>query len=225
MAQPQRQPPSQSQLTWPRTKLTFYIWWTMQTFIPCILSVVSLIGYAISIVSATKPPPRDKHDELTLVDLLLGIGVPLANLTLLYYLSVKLRVVVAGWHGMRRRPSPPSLKSRWFESALATQEFLLSTKKGAAVLFVAAAAWVPAIGVSSVAMVILVMFAGSGFGGLLGFVGLVIGGLSLIGHLVYVWGRSLKFLVMGSSNKGREVGEGEDGEMLLPLPLAGEERA
>jgi len=68
----------------------------------------------------------------------------------------------------------------------------VSERKGAAVLFVAARAWVPAVGMSTLGMVAAAMFFGKGLGGLVALLWLGIRGLSLVGHLLYVWGRSFE---------------------------------
>ena len=100
----------------------------------------------------------------------------------------------------------------------------MSERKGAAVLWIAAMAWVVTVGITMFLVLMATMVMKNSW--VFNFV-LLIGGPSLIGHLVYVWGRSFKVLVMGSKKgrgvgKGEEGGDGEDGEMLLPL--AGEGR-
>jgi len=228
MPKPQH-PPS---LRWPKTKLTFYTWWTVQTSILSIISLASLINGIISPLSGgAKPPlqdptqPTEPQTHEKLLTWVLGIAVPLANLALLYYLLIKLRVVVAevaDRSGYRSLPGSDSRRVRWygFKSAMAAEKFLLSERKGAAVLLAATMAWVPTVGVSTLTIMMMAMFLGNGIGGFIVLLGLLVGGLGLVGHLVYVWGRSMKVAVMGPKNgRGLEEEEGEDeedGERLLP---------
>ncbi|KAK0619048.1 hypothetical protein B0T14DRAFT_518470 [Immersiella caudata] len=212
-------PPTAPRLTWPKTKLTFYILWTLQISIYCILLLLSFVPIR------TKPPssPDDTSTRDRVTTLLYRFGVPLANFTLFYYLSVKIRVVLDWRRGARLGtgdgPSPVGTRSRWFESAVATQEFWVSERRGAAILLVSSTVWIPAVALTTLGMIIPVMFVGKGFGALIILLLLVVSGPSLIGHFLYVWGRSLKVLAMGSAKRrevGQEDAEDADLEMLLP---------
>ena len=93
-------------------------------------------------------------------------------------------------------------------------------------MLVAATAWVPSFGLATLGMVMGIMFLGKGLVALLVLVASLVGGVSLLGHLLYVWVRSIKVLIMGSSShagkrrrvvEGVEDGDEESGERLLPL--------
>ncbi|KAK4443409.1 hypothetical protein QBC34DRAFT_386274 [Podospora aff. communis PSN243] len=220
---------------WRKTKLLFYTWWAIQALIPVLLLLASLVSAAISHTktSKTTPPnpthPTDPNSKDTLLSILMGILLPLADLSLFYYLVVKLRAVVAAKSGVVSASSGRAFKWGWsLRSALATEAFWMSDVKGAGMLLVAATVWIPSWGLSTVSMVVPLMFVGRGTVASLGVIGLVVGGASCLGHLVYVWGRSVRVLVVGLFWKARGRGngveeeDGEGGERLLPL--VGEER-
>lgn len=232
---------------WPRTKKTFYIWWILQDILPLLLSVGGLIGGIIEGFSSDKKSDRGPDDLPLALVWVLAILQPLAHLTLLYYLSVKIRALYARVSVAHRQAGQQSGlvgssgDSRWlagfgrhFDSALEREEYFMESRKGAGILLGMSTLWIAAVGMATVAMLTFVVFLGAG--GLIGFVVLIVGGLSLLGHLVFVWGRSVKVLVLGAcagrgrgGRRGREregrrrggdVEEGEeeeDGERLLPL--------
>jgi hypothetical protein len=221
-----KSPNPQSRPPWRKTKLVFYTWWSIQAAIPCLFILVSFISAA---VAQPKPDPTHPNQKKKLLTILLEIVLPIANLTLFYYLVVKLRAVVAAARGIVASRTPRT-RPRGFgwglESAVATEAFWMSERKGAGILLAAATAWVPSWGLSTLSMLVPLVIMGKGLVSLILVLGLAVGGGSCLGHLAYVWGRSLKVLVMGSKGRGREGAEeeedGEDGERLLPL--AGEER-
>jgi len=255
---------------WRKTKITFYTLWIVQTFFPCIFSVLSIISAVVFVVTGARagskpksppntnsPPPHappasgsgigvgvegGESSGQVALEIFLGIGMALANFALLYYLSIKLRAVLAASAsdtaaaaaaaasahavGLKKRRGCCCGPRCGLDSALATEDFLLTEKKGAAILLVAATAWVPSFGLATLGMVMGIMFLGKGLVALLVLVASLVGGVSLLGHLLYVWVRSIKVLIMGSSShagkrrrvvEGVEDGDEESGERLLPL--------
>ncbi|KAM7182943.1 hypothetical protein V8F33_013909 [Rhypophila sp. PSN 637] len=177
---------------------------------------------------------------------LLTILQLVAHSTLLYYLSIKMRALYARVSAAHRAAGTlqlssaagPGSSSRWligfgrrFDSALEMEEWFMDSKKGAGILFGLSTVWIAAVGLATVYMLAFVVFLGNG--GIIGALGIVVGGVSLLGYLGYLWVTSVKILVLeawrrgrGGRRPGRDVEEGdeEDGERLLPLGTAAQGR-